>query len=77
MNQLEYDITEYILAHKDGIKQDTIPNYEQFEPLILLDEVVYYLRDRVGRAFNLDPEMTQLIITDQYVINLLGWEFFK
>jgi hypothetical protein len=74
----EYDISEWILNHKDGLKLKLLslyrPAYHLFPPAMLSIYLQQYeegalsiIRKEINNQFNLDPETLLSVITVKFV----------
>lgn len=77
MDNIDYDISEWLLLHKEGLKEQlsSLHKDTSFFPASLLeiyysqyeDAALYLIRKEIANSFNLDPESIQTRITKNLI----------
>lgn len=89
--EVEYQIKEYLLAHKEGMKEKLLPEAKLFldraymfqGPLKQPFDNAYdafmlgLMRVELMDALNLYSEQTMTIVTKDFILDLLGEDFFN
>lgn len=83
MSQIEIDVAEWLMQHKDGLQAEInsrhSPSYHLFPDRLkdlyddfYSDGVMTILRDKVMDSFNLDYEQIELFFNKNFVIITIG-----
>lgn len=88
MNQLQIDIADWLLHHKDGLKDELRhlhrPCYHLFPNSILdiyfeqyAEQAVIIIQNRVQESFKLNSEEKEIIVNKSFLYKILGFNFFE